>query len=298
MPRRFQTSAPRPAKHVLAAIGDSHTLNKAFGLVGVEFYPYLVQEGLNDLACSVVARNLGIAGETTAQMVARQTGLTQREVPKLVIIYGGANDRAHDTTVKATPTPTSTVFTLNTAGSGDYYGAGAHILVDGEAAVVESVDGDEITLTAALAGGAPAGGETVVIDTTANLTAIGAYAVASGCVRILVVGQHYLNWTSGGDTTVAQQSAAATLRTQQSDAATAIQALITALGPPSASGGVYVDTYAGFSALIGVSEVQGDNGIHVLTDNTHLNAHGESAAVADFIIAAIVAQTGWVAALK
>lgn len=125
-----------------------------------------------------------------------------------------------------------------------------------------------------------AGQNDVAIDTQANLQSIVASIQAAGCSRVLVCGSHYMNFSSGGDTTSAQDAGYATLRGKQSAAA-------------AASGAAYVDLYAYMRALIvaGTYTQGDDTAWHVAVGNTHLNAVGQQI-VADAIFAKMQAQ-GW-----
>lgn len=124
-----------------------------------------------------------------------------------------------------------------------------------------------------------AGQNDVAVDTEANLETIVTQIRAAGCSRVLVVGTHYMNWTSGGDTTSVQDATFAALRVKQAAAAAGVSA-------------PFVDLYAYMRALIVAGTyVQGDFAWHVADANTHLNAIGQQI-IADAMMEVIEAQ-GW-----
>jgi len=261
---------------VLACVGDSHTYNNSLGVAAAEFYTTVTAARLGR---PWIGRNLGVSGDTTAGMLGRIATSIQPTVPRIAVIYGGTNDALGDTTVSASPTPTSTVFTV--AGNIIRYAAGAYITVAGEQAKILSIAGNQITLTAALAGGAPATGAAVKIATQKNLEEIIAYWQAQGVTKIALMGMHYWNFASGGDTTSSQASGQAALRSLQAAAA-------------AAKGVPFVNLYEWMRQLIlAGTYTQGDDlAWHVAVSNQHLNATGERI-VSDALTATLVAQ-GWV----
>ena len=105
------------------------------------------------------------------------------------------------------------------------------------------------------------------------------YVKNAGCKRVMIVGMHYFNFTTGADTTTVELARNATLRVKQQAAA-------------AATGAVYVDLYAWMAALITAGTyAQGDNGWHLSVNDQHLNLAGQTI-LADAIEAAIIAQ-GW-----
>ncbi len=143
---------------------------------------------------------------------------------------------------------------------------------------IQSVSTDAITLKTALPS-APDAGAAVAHDTEKNLTELANYVKNAGCKRVMIVGMHYFNFASGADTVATELARNASLRTMQQAAATA-------------SGAVYVDTYAWMSDLITAGTyTQGDNGWHIAPSDQHLNVAGH-AILADAIEAQIVAH-GW-----
>lgn len=254
---------------VVAAIGDSHTFNTSW-LTRAEYYTHRLAERLG-----YAPVNRGVSGNSTAQVYNRRRQLLFGGNPDVVVIYAGTNDiNADDALVLASPAPTSTVFSLDTDST--YHAADGWITVGGELAQVLSVNAAEITLTAPLAGGAPAAGTSVLIATQVNLEATITYLKQAGvsASSIYVMGQHYTNFSVNGDTTSAEVAWAATLRDIQEAAAVA-------------QGVNYVDTYAFMRQLI-VDEVytQGDALWHVADLDTHLNAIGEQI-LADCLFAAV-----------
>lgn len=260
----------------VVSIGDSLTDGIVADVTHEEAYPALL--GV-DLAAVVSSINKGVQGDSTAEMYSRRADLIADGTPDIAIIYGGTNDVSTVGTVQASPTPTSTVFAIE-AGKGGYYKADGWIKVGAEQVQILSVSTDTITLKTVLTGGAPAVGTAIAIDTQKNLTELALYAKSKGCSKILMVGTHYWNWTSGGDTAEVELARNATLRAYQQAAATA-------------AGVVYVDLYAWMKQLILSGKyVQGDNGWHSSANNQHLNEAGQRI-LADAFEAQIIAQ-GWV----
>jgi hypothetical protein len=289
MTRTLQTVATPARSAVIACIGDSHTFNATLGNVATDFHPGQTQKTLRAGSTTgtifaalpkVLIRNFGISGNTTGQMVARQAVLTRFEVPKIVVIYGGTNDAQYATTVQAG----STASVVNVAaGFGANYQPGSYLLVNGVSRQIASVATDAITLVTAL-GGAPTAGQAVALDTQTNLQTIATFAIAAGCNRLIIVGQHYFNFSTGGDTTTTPLAGNATLRTLQQAAATAV-------------GATYVDAYAYFRGLIVAgTETQGSFSWHVFDSNPHLNPLGERYLAASYL-SSIVGQPTWLAAL-
>ena len=263
-----------PAQFTLAAIGDSYTYAINGGVTANQAYVKVLDTRLSRVTYSV---NLGVSGESTSKIYNRRRQMLRVATPNMAIIYGsGSNDPA--TTVAASPSPTSTVFSV-AAGQGVRYAADGWILVDGEQAQVLSVATDAITLTAPLAGGAPTAGDSVVNDTQKNIEELVTYLQDAGCLRIMVLGLHYFNLASGADTTAVEVPANAALRAKQQAAATA-------------TGAVYVDLYAWQKALIiAGTRTQGNYAEHVSSTDQHLSVLGQTT-IADAIEATITAQ-GW-----
>ena len=115
----------------------------------------------------------------------------------------------------------------------------------------------------------------MAVDTFANISGWIQAVKAKGVGRVVVIGSHYLNFNSGGDTVNTEQSLRASVRVAQKAAA-------------SAEGAEYVDTYAHMRALILTGDVaQGDWAVwHQGATDTHLTPAGEQV-LADAIRAAI-----------
>lgn len=93
MPRLIQVSANKARnRQAVSAIGDSLTLNYSLAVRPDQHWPERLAVALRDLGCPIQGRNFGISGNTTTQMLARIGVLTQYEIPKLAIIFGGVND--------------------------------------------------------------------------------------------------------------------------------------------------------------------------------------------------------------
>jgi lysophospholipase L1-like esterase len=259
----------------IIAVGDSFTYNNSYGQTIADFYPDRLDVLLGTTAYQV--QNLGVSGNTSANMVARITAVDHKRTMGngVAIVYGGTNDTNVTFSVQAAPAPTSTVFAVE-AGRGSRFGAGAYITVNGEQALILSVATDTITLASALSF-TPTAGQTVLIDTQANIVKL---VQTIGCPRTLVLGQHFLNFATGGENTTASTGTLETLRNKQRTAA-------------SLTGAVYVDLYDWMRDLIvlGTYTLGNDTAWHVAVGDTHLNNTGEQI-VADAIYAAMTAR-GW-----
>lgn len=257
-----------PRSRILAALGDSHTYNNSLGVNRSEFYPHRLGRRFG-----MTPTNVGVSGDSSAQMMNRRRKPLSRGKPEIALINGGTNDLNAAPVVAASPVPTDTVFSIDTGES--RYVADGWILVGGVSCQIATIASKAITLTAARAGGAPAAGVAVPIDTQKNLERIVAHVKARGVPlsNIYIVGQHYLNFSASGDTVGTPQTLANTTRTAQAAAATA-------------AGVTYINTYAYMSALIGAGYTQGDFGWHVADSDSHLNAAGQKI-LADCIEAAI-----------
>ena len=247
-----------------AADGDSHTFNVSFGMPEVEFYPALV--GLGE---GIVARNFGASGESSAHMLAVVDSLFVEDVPSIASIYAGSNDEI--TQIAAAPVPTADSFDVDDASK---LAVGGWVQVNNESRKVLSLTGTSVVLEASLTI-IPIAGDDLSVDTFANISAWIQVVKAKGVARPVVVGSHYLNFASGGDTVNSEQSLRASVRVAQKAAALA-------------EGADYVDTYAHMRALIVAGDVaQGDWAVwHQGATNTHLTPNGE-AVLADAIRAAI-----------
>ncbi len=254
-----------PFQGAYAAEGDSHTLNVSFGLGENEFYPARVAAAVPQLGI----RNHGQSSDSTCKMLSQVDAFLSRGVPDVATIYGGSNDLP--TTVAATPAPTATVFDVANAGD---LAVDGWVIVGGESRRIAAISGTTVTLETALSA-APAAGASVEIDTQNNIESWLAAVKAAGTPTVGVIGSHYLNWPSAGDTPTAEQPARAAIRARQQAAA-------------QAQGAVYVDTYLHMRDLIVQGSVaQGDWAVwHQGVNNTHLTAAGEQT-LADAVKAAL-----------
>lgn len=113
------------------------------------------------------------------------------------------------------------------------------------------------------------------------------YDAARGCNRIVIMGQHYLNWSSGGDALASPYAlwdASTGIRAEQSAAA-------------AAEGVVYGDLYAYLrQRIVDGKDVQGDYAWHYANSDVHFSQYGASL-VADYLMGLIAVQDGWLGAL-
>lgn len=266
------------AQSFVLGVGDSHTYNTSYGQTIRDFYPARLESALRSAGLAFDSVNKGVSGDTTANIIARLRDVLEPGGGRFAVIYAGTNDLNAASTVQASPAPTSTTFAV-AAGKGVYHAAGGRIKVNGVPAVVLSVVGDTITIAEPLAS-APAAGQAVTIDVMANIVAIGNALMGAGYPRIIVGGQHYLNFASGGDTLAVPAPNLVALRALQQAAAAQLGAL-------------YVDFHSYMRALIvaGTFAQGDDTAWHVAAGNTHLNNVGEQI-LADAIYQSMQAA-GW-----
>lgn len=260
-----------PFRTTYKAEGDSHTFNVSYGILVEDFYPARV---IAALGSGFVGGNFGTSGDSSAEMVSQISAFLADGRPDIVSLYAGSNDTS--TTVATSPAPTATGFDVANATK---LAADGWIIVNGETAQIASVTGNSVTLTQPLSA-APPGGASVEIDTVANIRHWVQAMKAAGVQKILVIGSHYLNFSSSGDTPTQQQSLRAAMRIKQQQAATDENV-------------PYVDTYAHMrDVILSGAVTQGDDlSWHVAAGNTHLNTAGEQA-LANAVHDAIVGL-GW-----
>ena len=274
-------------------IGDSMTYNVSYDMTADKYPPHQLQKLLVAAGYNLVCRNFGRAGNTTGDMILRQSLFAQWGVPDIAIIHGSVNDYARDTTVAASPAPTTTVFSV-AAGLGQYYQVGSYltVVVSGTtySRLISAVATDAITVTPALPS-APSAGDAVKIDTTQNIVTMASYLTTQGVSRFIICGMGYENLASGGDTLAIQLAANVTLRAKQSAAATEI-----------GSNATYVDLWTPMRAQL-VTEIglgsnsEGSGSWNQSTTDIHYNATG-SAIIAGIIKDAILASTALKAAIS
>lgn len=253
-----------PLAPYYAAEGDSHTFNVSFGMPEAEFYPAPV--GLGE---GIVARNFGASGQSSAQMLVAVDDLFVEDVPSIASIYAGSNDEV--TQIVASPVPTADSFDVLDASK---LAVGGWVQVNSESRKIASLIGTSVVLEMPLTK-IPITGDDLAVDTFANISGWVQAVKAKGVARVAVLGSHYLNFASGGDTVNTEQSLRASVRVAQKAAALA-------------EGAVYVDTYVHMRALILAGDVaQGDWAVwHQGATNTHLTLGGE-VVLADAIRAAL-----------
>lgn len=262
-----------------AAIGDSFTEGVS-GANGVSAYPYLVAASLRAAGTNLRSLNCGIGGHTSSQMYSRISDMTASGVPTIAAVYAGMNDTSYGTTVSASPSPTTSTFSV-ASGLGAKFGtasAGGYIKVNGVQCKIASVSTDAITLDSPL-GFTPVAGQAVIHDTQKNIERMVAYLQTAGCSKLLVIGIHYWNMATG-DTTSTQHATVEGLRTKEAAAA-------------AASSVPYVDLYALMrQKIVAGTVVQNDWSVwHQGAADPHLNVAGQLE-VAAHVLSAIQAQ-GW-----
>ena len=261
------------AKRAIVAIGDSISYSLGGGgLVANQFYPARLQAAFAALGITdVIARNFGVSGNTTAQMIARMACLNQYETPYIGVIEGGINDGANGSSVSGSGATTTSIPVQ--AGHGARFTVGGYVVINGQSRLVTAISTDTLTVSPALSA-APTDATAVAHDTAANIVVLGQYLLAAGCSRLIVLDCHYMNWSSGGDNGASQNATYAAIRTAQAAAAATL-------------GATYVDAYNYMRALIADGTyTQGDYRWHIADSNVHLNAAGEQI-LSDAIIAAM-----------
>lgn len=89
--RKIQTNYEKFPTHFISCMGDSITQNYIWGPKPHEYYPAVLQELLKNEGCAVTCRNFGISGNTTTQMLARFSSMTQYEIPDIAVIFAVSN---------------------------------------------------------------------------------------------------------------------------------------------------------------------------------------------------------------
>lgn len=239
---------------VLACIGDSLTDGRVADVTRDDAYPALLGKRLH---MEVV--NAGKQGDTTAGMLARRDEIFGAGIPQAVIIYGGTNDVGAATLAQAGSTA-STI--LLPEGKVSYYHPGGWVRIGGDLARISDTDDDSLVLVAPLPSAPPVGAP-VELDTQRNLAELARYAKQAGARKVIIAGNHYWNWTKGGDTLDTPLPRNTALRQAQQAAA-------------QATGSVYVDLHAYMHGLIQSGQFSpGDNGWQSSPNNQHLNKVGQ-----------------------
>ena len=87
------TNFMRAFPKTVAAIGDSLTGNNGYWSVSTaKMWPEQLATLLRASDVPAKARNFGVSGDTTTQMLARYAVMYGKEVPDLAVIFGGVND--------------------------------------------------------------------------------------------------------------------------------------------------------------------------------------------------------------
>jgi|GEM_PF-2453799 len=265
-----------PFYTIYKAEGDSHTFNTneaTWGVAPADFYAQRVAEALGP---RVLAGNFGWSGDSSAEMVHQLPQFFADGRPDIATIYAGANDGPISITADTTPTPLefSVAHSLRTR-----LEPGGFVIVNGVQNRIAARADNLITLEAPLPT-APSAGDKISPDTQANIEYWIDEVASKGVTKIAVIGYHFINFATSGDTLTSQRSAAQAIRTKQRAAALS-------RGVP------YIDTYSHMAAKIssGAVTLGDDLSWHVAVGNTHLNVAGEQA-IADAVYDAFVAL-GW-----
>jgi hypothetical protein len=150
----------------------------------------------------------------------------------------------------------------------------------------------------------------IAAQTTANLNAMIAQLAAAGCSRVVVVKQHYMNFSGAFAASRDTGSGGAIVQGSYSDAR-ARQSGVSAQGgvtPVIADAMTYFSNQIGSTVTVGGTAYAVGAGVdvtpgtgagfnwHVADGNLHLNALGNEL-LARCLLAAIQSQSGWVAAV-
>ena len=265
-----------PFYTIYKAEGDSHTFNTNEATWGVGPNQFYAQRVADALGPRVLAANYGWSGDSSAEMVHQLPQFFLDGRPDLATIYAGANDGSIAIVADTTPTASefSVFYNLRTR-----LEPGGFVIINGEQSRVAARNGNLITLETPLSA-APGVGDTVSPDTQRNIEHWVDEVQAKGVTKIAVIGYHFINFATSGDTLTTERTAAKAIRDKQRAAA--------------ASRGVpYIDTYAHMADKIssGLVTLGDDLSWHVAVGNTHLNVAGEQA-VADAVFDAFV-SLGW-----
>ena len=283
MPRKIQVTYDKYPL-TIAAMGDSLTYNALFSISPENFYPEVLAKSLRSLGCFVKARNFGISGNTTDQMIGRFAVMTQFEVPTIAVIWGGTNDTSGQVALLTLTSSGTTANVKTTAPHGLTTGrsvvvAGANQSSYNGTFTITVVDSLNFTYTMGGTGASPATGTITVnsaandAQTQANLQTMITSLQNAGCTKIIVLSQHYLNLASGGDTTSVPYAPYAALRADQ-------QAAVAATNTPTKQV-VYCDQYAAERLrVVNNVEAAGAAALLISQSNSHLNALGESVCAA------------------
>ena len=255
-------------------MGDSLTDPSPFyGVRPSASWPEVLAVSLRAANKDYKARNFGVSGDTTCQMLGRISQMSYYDVPNIAAIFGGVNDPGAATTVNGAGATTTTVPVQSGKAAAL---VGGYVTISGETRLVLSRSTDTITLATPLST-APASTTAVSVATQRNIEEMIDAIQAAGCQKIIVISAHYLNFSSGGDTTSTPYAAYVPVRAAQQAAATA-------------QGVVFCDLYAWMRQLIvSGTDTQGSNSWHAFANNQHLNTYGESI-VAAAVLARIQAQ--------
>ncbi len=96
-------------KFTMLAIGDSLTYAVMSGVTANDAYVKVLDSRLSRVVYSV---NAGVSSDTTSLMMARRWQMLRYATPNIAIIYGGTNDVSTGSTVQASPSPTTTTFSV------------------------------------------------------------------------------------------------------------------------------------------------------------------------------------------
>lgn len=295
-------------KKRIAWMGDSlshpNTMQTALHLCG----PAQVEEKLRAMGvnCAVMnrAKDGSNTGNTGSNMLPRMASLTAGRTLDLCVVFGGVNDPGSSIAKAATQANIQAMLQMAKFGCDG-------CVADQTALPASARPGSRYTV---LADSSSTGGVTAGPGQTPTVPGAGGSAVttweyrygiageygwgriafpgASGdrCTRLMVVSTQFLNY-SGGDTTGTPYASYVNVRAAQVAAA-------------AAEGAVCVDLYNAMRDLIVTGVVPDMSSVytqarawHVASANQHLNQFGHEI-VAQTVVRSIIAQPGWVEALK
>lgn len=298
MPRRIQPTYTKGRRKTIAAIGDSLTHNITLSVRPDQFWPEQLAGLLRDDGYAVKARNFGISGNTTTQMLARIAELTMFDTPDIAVIFGGVNDPGNAIASATT--------TANVRGMIRYLKNGCAGVVSGQASLPSGkTDGVRYIVTSDTSttggtkpdlSGTQAGVQ--VWECRNGLSGVDGWgrvndlAAADRPVnRFVVVSPQFLNYTAGGDTVGASGS--------HSGQGATYKAVNDAVSSAATSEGAeFCDLYAYMQdRIIDGYDTAASASWHVAGANQHLNPYGEQL-VARAVLATITAASGWLDALQ
>ena len=315
--RKIQTAYTKSPAQTLVAMGDSLTCGYPILPLHL-FWPEALAAALRNANVGIKARNFGIGGCTSLEMVERQASMTQFDVPALGVIWAGHNDMAITGTLAAGAGNAGRTIIVDlrpSAGANDAGVVGAAVAFiswnggANKAASVSVTAETNTTITVSTASGdaLPSAGTavTVRLDTKANIQTMTEFLLAAGCPKVVICSTHFQNFHGGGDNSAGDVPYAAPQPGPRLDLWTAQQAAAAAEAALHPGKVAFCDLYAAMYHVLTnpdnpfyqASKAGVDAFWHVGPGNTHLNVLGNQI-VANAVLGTLQSQPGWMNDLK